>query len=316
MLEHEIKPGNGLGHGMLNLQAGVHLDKIELAVLVEELDGTGAPIFQLAHGSRNCLPDLQALGGIQGRRGGFFPNFLVAPLQRTITLAQMHGVTFAVAEHLNFDMARLLEIFLDVDSIVAERGLGFRPCRCQRNAHFGSRVRDFHPASAAASGRLHQHRKAHLGGNRQRFGLGRDGAIGARHARNAQSSGGILGGDLVAHNADMFGRWPDERQIVFFENLGKPRILRQESVAGMHCVRAGNFARSQQTGNIQIALGGWRRSDTHAFVGQAHMHRLGVSRGMNRDGRNAQLLASSLNSQRNLTSVGNQDFIKHVLLTR
>ena len=58
LLEHEVDVGDHLGHRMLDLDAGVHLDEIELAVLVEELDGADAEIFELAHRlgdeSRRC----------------------------------------------------------------------------------------------------------------------------------------------------------------------------------------------------------------------------------------------------------------------
>jgi hypothetical protein len=48
----------------------------------------------------------------------------VAALQRAVALAEMDGVALAVAEHLDLDMARLLEVFLDIDGIVAEGRLG------------------------------------------------------------------------------------------------------------------------------------------------------------------------------------------------
>ena len=46
-------------------------------------------------------------------------------LQRAVALAEVDGVALAVAEHLDLDVARLLQILLDVDGIVVERGLGF-----------------------------------------------------------------------------------------------------------------------------------------------------------------------------------------------
>ena len=46
--------------------------------------------------------------------------------QNAVAFTEMDCVALAVAEHLDFDMARRLEIFLHVDVVVAERGLGFR----------------------------------------------------------------------------------------------------------------------------------------------------------------------------------------------
>jgi hypothetical protein len=51
-----------------------------------------------------------------------------------------NGVALAVAEHLDLDVARLGEILLDVDAVVAERGLGLggaclqAPCRFRPRA--------------------------------------------------------------------------------------------------------------------------------------------------------------------------------------
>ena len=49
LLEDEIDAGDHFGHRMLDLDAGVHFDEIELAVLVEKLDGADAEILHLAH---------------------------------------------------------------------------------------------------------------------------------------------------------------------------------------------------------------------------------------------------------------------------
>ena len=49
LLEDQVDVGDHLGHRMLDLDARVHLDEIELAVLVQELDGADAEIFDLAH---------------------------------------------------------------------------------------------------------------------------------------------------------------------------------------------------------------------------------------------------------------------------
>ena len=48
---------------MLDLQAGVHLDEVELAVLEQELHGAGAAILELAHGGGRELADAVALLG-------------------------------------------------------------------------------------------------------------------------------------------------------------------------------------------------------------------------------------------------------------
>ena len=45
-----------LGDRVLDLQAGVHLDEVELAVLVEELDSAGAGVFSLRIAAAQISP--------------------------------------------------------------------------------------------------------------------------------------------------------------------------------------------------------------------------------------------------------------------
>ena len=92
--------------------------------------------------------DLTALLCVERRRGAFLPDFLVASLQRAVAFAKMDRVSLTVAEHLELDMTGLLEIFFQIDDIVAERGLGLdlrrangvRPVR-RRDARLSCRVR-------------------------------------------------------------------------------------------------------------------------------------------------------------------------------
>ena len=58
-------------------------------------------------------------------RGRLFDQLLVAALDRALALAQVHDVAVMIAEDLELDVARRLEILLDVDVADAERRLGF-----------------------------------------------------------------------------------------------------------------------------------------------------------------------------------------------
>ena len=91
-----------------------------------------------------------ALLGVQRRRGGLLEHLLVAALQRAIALAQMHAVALAVAQHLDLDVARPRQVLLEVDRVVAERGLGLG---ARQREGLGRRigvVDHLHAASAAA----------------------------------------------------------------------------------------------------------------------------------------------------------------------
>src|ERR1700733_5587954 len=101
LLEDQIDIRDHLSDRMLDLDAGIHFDEIELAVFVEELDGADTEILDLAHCRGNGFTHLVARRCIEGRGRTFFPYLLVAPLQRAIALAEMNGAAPAVTEHLD-----------------------------------------------------------------------------------------------------------------------------------------------------------------------------------------------------------------------
>ena len=92
LLGHEVDARHHLGDGVLDLEAGVHLEEEELAVLEEELDGAGVVVAarlgdldgRLAHG-------LADLGG-ERRRRALLDQLLVAALGRAVALADPHAV--------------------------------------------------------------------------------------------------------------------------------------------------------------------------------------------------------------------------------
>ena len=60
-------------------------------------------------------PILLALGRVERGRRRFLEDLLVAALQRAVALAEMDRIALAVAEHLDLDVARLVQILLHVD---------------------------------------------------------------------------------------------------------------------------------------------------------------------------------------------------------
>ena len=57
LLLHDVDAGDELGHRVLDLHARVHLDEVELVVLVQELERAGAAIADLAAGLGAALAD-------------------------------------------------------------------------------------------------------------------------------------------------------------------------------------------------------------------------------------------------------------------
>ena len=89
---YQVDPGDKLGHGMLHLDAGVHLQEIEFLgdIVVEKLQRTGASIADRLRERHRGGAKIPADVVGQRRRWRLFPDLLAAALQRTLTLEEMH----------------------------------------------------------------------------------------------------------------------------------------------------------------------------------------------------------------------------------
>src|SRR6185437_887835 len=83
-------------------------------------------------------------------------------LHRAVALEQMDDVSRRIAEHLHLDMARPVEISLDENAVVAERGRGLALRAGQRRREIGRAPNHTHALAAAAGPRLDEQRVADL----------------------------------------------------------------------------------------------------------------------------------------------------------
>src|SRR5262249_55938292 len=88
----------------------------------------------------------------------------MAALQRAVALVQMNDVAAAIAEHLDFDMARRIDVFLDQHAVVAEGSLRLAHGAGERSLELGVFIDPAHPLAAAARDRLDEDRVADLVG--------------------------------------------------------------------------------------------------------------------------------------------------------
>ena len=146
------------------------------------------------------------------------------------------------------------------------------------------------------------------------FGLRSDRAVRARNRRNPERFHRLLGGDLVAHQPDVLGLRADEGDLMSPHDLCKMCVFREKAVTGMDGVRAGDLTGRNNGGNVQIGLRGLRRPHAHAFVRHAHMHRVRIGGGMDRDGCDAHFLAGPVDPERDLAAVRDENFLEHSLL--
>ena len=110
-----------------------------------------------------------------------------------------------VRKYLNFDVARVLEEFLKIDSVIAEGGFCFLFGGLDRIDERRFRVDDLHAASAATAGGFNNDRVADLTSDFDNFGrIVRERAAGAGDAGHARFDHRFLRGDFISHQTDGF----------------------------------------------------------------------------------------------------------------
>ena len=128
-------PVTHLGHRVLDLDARIDLDEIELAGVgvLQELDGARvddsrrrAPICE------RVSAELARCRVVEKHRRRALDDLLVAPLHGAVALVQVHEVAVRVAEDLHLDVPRAPHELFEVDLVVAERRLRLAACGGQQ----------------------------------------------------------------------------------------------------------------------------------------------------------------------------------------
>ena len=175
-------------------------------------------------------------------------------LQRAVPLKEVHGF-FAIAKHLNFDVAWLGHKLLNKDIFVAKGCLGLA-LRALQRIHKGTRrLNKAHPLAATASNRLDQHRISdliRLLGQKCSVLIG---PVIARHNRYACLMHQRLGRVLQAHGPDRAGRWPNKDKPRRLNSFYKIGVLTQKTISRMDCLGTRLFGHTNQHIAAQIALG-------------------------------------------------------------
>src|SRR5262245_20211425 len=103
-----------------------------------------------------------------------------------------------IADDLELDVPRALEVLLDVDVAVAEGGFGFALGCPQRMWQLARRADDAHATPSAARHGLHDHREPDVLDNFERVFLVSHGSVAAWQHRYAGLPHRLLGACLVA----------------------------------------------------------------------------------------------------------------------
>ena len=227
-------------------------------------------------------------------------------LNRALALAERDHRAVPVAEHLDLDVAAMLDVALDEQRAVTERR-----GRLVAGARHG--VVELVPAAhgahaaAAASGRgLHQHRVADgrdSSGNLDRTVRRQRDVVEHRHTGGAHQ---CLGRDLRTHRRDGRRRRADPHQPGVDHRLGERGRLGEEAVAGVQRARPGPPPGVDEQITAEVGVGGGVAGQAHGDVAHAGVHGAGVSVAEHGDGPDAEAPAGAGDAHGDLTAVGDE----------
>ena len=158
----DVDAGRHLGHAVLDLDAGVHLEEEVLPARQQPLDRPGAPVVDRPGGVGRDRADPLAQGRVDDPRGGrrLLDQLLVAPLDRAVALAEVDHGAVAVGEDLDLDVPGIGEVAFEIDGRVAEELLALPRGPFECGFELNGRKGDPEALAAAAAGRLDGHRVA------------------------------------------------------------------------------------------------------------------------------------------------------------
>ena len=273
LLANEVDPGHELGYRMLDLDAAVQLEQVEVAAVQHELDRAGAPVADRPPEGDRRLAHPRPQLAVEGGGGRLLEHLLVAALDRALTLAERDHLAVRVREQLDLDVARSLDEALVVHGVVAECRLRLPLGRGGCLLELG-RVADDPHAAAASAGRCLDHERVP-----DLVGLPR-GEHG--HAGLLRDS---LRLELVSALPQGLRGRADEDEPGGLHRLGEVGILGEEPVAGMNRVGAHALRRPD------VLLGGEVALDLDRLVGDARVEGTAVVGRGHGDGRDPGLRA-------------------------
>ena len=210
-----------------------------------------------------------------------------------------------IGQDLHLDVARMLQISLQVDIGAAERALRRPAAGFERRRELFGPLRDAHPNPAPAGCRLDHHRVT------DPFRLAKGGAVvGERRRTGNHGNAGIAhsatGLDFVAHRSHAGCRRADEGQAVPGAHLGEGGVLGQKPIPGMD--RVGALLARDPHQLLDIEIGPARRlaAQADALIGKVGMRGAGIGLRVDRDGRDPHLPAGPHHPEGDLAAVRDQ----------
>ena len=314
----EIEPRRQLGHRVLHLQPGVHLEEREVLLgrLIQELDRPGVDVAGEGDEARRRGAQVAVLLRRQGDALRLLEHLLVAALHAAVANPARPHRAVGVGDDLHLHVARALDDALHEHRRITERLAAFGTGALERLGETGVGVDPPDAAAAATRGGLDHQRVADRRGLGARLLQRVDRAATPRRDRDVGLLGEQLGPDLVAEAAHHLGARPDEHDPQPFAQFGELRPLGDEAPPDPRRIRGAGQQRPLEGSEVEVRATGRRGPvvvETDPFVGIADEHRLPLGTGVQGDraevgtGLDAQLAHRVDQSHRRLAAIDHRD---------
>src|ERR1035438_4747793 len=297
---------------MFHLQPRVHLEEIEVLLLVDqELNGASIRVSSSLRDANGDLAHSAPHVGINEGRRRFLDYFLMTALQRTLAFSEVDGVSMLVSEHLHLDVAGIDDRLLDINFAVAERSFRFAARTFERRPQLFGRVDEAHALSTASSGRFQHHgiadARGDLFGLLERFEATRR----ARHERNARALHRLACSSLRAHCVHGGSGGTDELYACVCAGAGKLRILGKKAVSRVDGICSRSRGHVENLLDVEIGLGCDWCPDWVRFIGFANVQRGAIHVRVDGNRGNPHLVAGADDAYGNLAAVRDENLLKH-----
>ena len=308
----KVNPCHHLGNSVLDLDAGVHFDKVVVLVFIDqELERACVGVADMLCYFDGIVIKLFLDLLRNSKSGSILDHLLVTSLKGTIALIEMNDVAVFVGEDLDLHMLGIDQEFLHEDVVITKRFERLCLDEIVIGTDLFDSVAAAHTASAAACGCLQDDREAEF--HREPLGLfaAPQRILGAGRSGDIAIKRHLLGTEFVTHHVQDLGSGSDEFDACLFAGAGEFAVLGQESVAGMDRVAVVHPSEFYDPWNIEI-----RTQRTLIFPNQIRLvrccakRRIRVLVGINRNGLDAQIMTGAEDTHRDFAAVGDQNFVK------
>ena len=168
-------------------------------------------------------PSALRAGRIEGRRRRLLQQLLVLSLQRAVAFAEMDHAALAVAQHLDLDVARPLEIALEIDIVVARRRPALRPAPAaeSRRSSSSSRATFMPRPPPPAAALIITGKPILLAASSAASAIGRPRRRAGHHGNARARSPPACAATLSPISLICVGRRADEGDAVLLDDLGE-----------------------------------------------------------------------------------------------